>query len=77
MASPGLVGGPCLYKDPYFFRESKSSKTKAEITLMARKINERQPYEIVNQIHNQLKKIKNFSRRPKIAILGLAFKGNQ
>ena len=76
LASPGLVGGPCLHKDPYIFSESlKNSKTKAEITLMARKINERQPYEIVNQIHNQLKKIKNFSRRPKIAILGLAFKG--
>ena len=76
LASPGLVGGPCLHKDPYIFSESlKNSKTKAEITLMARKINERQPYEIVNQIHHQLQKIKNFSRRPKIAILGLAFKG--
>ncbi len=76
LASPGLVGGPCLHKDPYIFSESlKNSKTKAEITLMARKINERQPYEIVNSIYNKIRKIKNFSKNPKIIILGLAFKG--
>lgn len=76
LASPGLVGGPCLHKDPYIFSESlKKSGTKAEITLMARKINERQPYEVVKYIYQQIKKIKKFSKKPKIVILGLAFKG--
>ena len=36
---------------------------------MARKINERQPYEIVNQIHHQLKKIKNFQDVQKLQYL--------
>jgi UDP-N-acetyl-D-mannosaminuronic acid dehydrogenase len=76
IASPGLVGGPCLHKDPYIFSESlKKTGTKAEITLMARKINERQPSEIVRKISNKIKKIKNFSKKPKIVILGIAFKG--
>ena len=47
-----------------------------KITLMARKINERQPSEIANFIYNFTKKIKNFSKKPKIALIGLAFKGS-
>ena len=42
---------------------------------MARKINERQPIEIVNFIYNYLKKINNFPKRLKISLIGLAFKG--
>ena len=76
LAKPGLVGGPCLYKDPYIFSESiKKRNISAEITLMARKINERQPFEIVNFIYNYLKKINNFPKRLKISLIGLAFKG--
>ena len=74
IASPGLVGGPCLHKDPYIFSDSlKKSGIKAEITLMARKINERQPAEIVNFINKQTLKIKNFPKKPKISLIGLAF----
>jgi len=76
IASPGLVGGPCLEKDPYIFSESlRHSRTKAEITLMARKINERQPFEVVAYIKKKTNEIKNFPKNPNISILGLAFKG--
>ena len=77
IAKPGLVGGPCLYKDPYIFSESiKKKGLAAEITLIARKINERQPYEIVNFIYNLQKKTKEFPNKLRISLLGLAFKGN-
>lgn len=76
IAKPGLVGGPCLYKDPYIFSDSCSkSGVKAEITLMARKINERQPSEIVKFIYNYLKKNKKLKKSLKISLIGLAFKG--
>lgn len=76
LALPGLVGGPCLHKDPYIFSESfKDRNVRTEITLMARKINERQPGEIVNFIDKKIKKIKNFPKKFDISILGLAFKG--
>ena len=61
IARPGLVGGPCLHKDPYIFSESlKKYKIKPEITLTARKINERQPLEIVKFIYKKIfeKKLK-------------------
>ena len=76
LAKPGLVGGPCLYKDPYIFSQSiKKYGISAEITLMARKINERQPFEVVNYIYKFLKQKESFSKKPKISLIGLAFKG--
>jgi len=76
IAKPGLVGGPCLYKDPYIFSEScKKHGIGAEITLMARKINERQPYEIANFIFNYIKSKKKLKQYPDISLVGLAFKG--
>lgn len=76
IAKPGLVGGPCLYKDPYIFSESfKKYGVSAEITLTARKINERQPKEIVNFIYKHQKKVVFFPKNPKISLIGLAFKG--
>ncbi len=75
IAKPGLVGGPCLHKDPYIFSESlKKYNIKPEITLTARKINERQPSEIVKFIYKKFKKI-NKNKNLNITILGLAFKG--
>ena len=75
IAKPGLVGGPCLHKDPYIFSESlKKYNIKPEITLTARKINERQPSEIVKFIYKKFKKIKK-NKNLNITILGLAFKG--
>lgn len=73
---PGLVGGPCLEKDPYILAEGiREQGIEMEMTLTARKINERQPLEIVNYIKKQTAKIKGFPENPEIALLGLAFKG--
>ena len=52
IAKPGLVGGPCLHKDPHIYSQSLNKYgVDAEMTLMARKINERQPIEIANFIY--------------------------
>ena len=76
IANPGLVGGPCLNKDPYIFSESlKKFNIFPEITLTARKINERQPREIVNFILKKLSKKRKSKKIINISILGVAFKG--
>jgi len=76
IARPGLVGGPCLHKDPYIFSESlKKYKIKPEITLTARKINERQPLEIVKFIYDKIYKKRLKKKKIKIGLLGVAFKG--
>lgn len=73
---PGLVGGPCLEKDPYILAEGvRGQGLEMEMTLAARKINERQALEIVDYIKQQADKIKGFPEKPEIAMLGLAFKG--
>ena len=77
IAKPGLVGGPCLEKDPYIFSESfKKFNIIPEITLIARKINERQPSEIVSFILKKINKNELKRKKINISILGLAFKGN-
>ena len=76
IARPGLVGGPCLHKDPYIFSESlKKYKIKPEITLTARKINERQPSEIVKFIYDKIYEKRLKKKKIKIGLLGVAFKG--
>lgn len=73
---PGLVGGPCLEKDPHILAEGLIEKgIIPEITLAARLINERQPKEIVNYIFNMLTNLIGFPLKPTITLLGLAFKG--
>lgn len=75
VALPGLVGGPCLEKDPHIFNFSaRNTGIDMEITNAARQVNERQPYETVLKIQNEASK-RNFSSKIKIAILGMAFKG--
>ena len=76
IARPGLVGGPCLHKDPYIFSESlKKYNIKPEITLIARKINERQPSEIVEFIYNKIYERNLKGKKLKVSLLGIAFKG--
>ena len=75
LAFPGPVGGPCLIKDTYILNESlKNKKSKPNIALAARRINENLPKDIVFQLKNELKK--RFRKIEKISLLGLAFKGN-
>jgi UDP-N-acetyl-D-mannosaminuronic acid dehydrogenase len=76
VAYPGLVGGPCLEKDPHILIRSLSEAAgiDLEITRASRLVNERQPAETVAQA------LRLFARRvpgstPRVAMLGLAFKG--
>ena len=73
---PGLVGGPCLEKDPHILLESARTRGIAlEITSAGRLVNERQPEETV-RVHLQRDRTARPARvRLKINVLGMAFKG--
>lgn len=73
---PGLVGGPCLEKDPHILMESARSRgIEMEITSAGRLVNERQPEETVQFISSEIER-RNLSAGPlKINIVGMAFKG--
>ena len=72
IASPGLVGGPCLEKDSYILVNNMNNSDGKDFVLGARRFNESMEDKIVDWIkRNKLKyKINN------IGISGLAFKGN-
>ncbi|MCB4756445.1 MAG: nucleotide sugar dehydrogenase [Elusimicrobia bacterium] len=73
---PGPVGGPCLEKDPYILAEGlRELGLETEMTLISRRINERQPREAVSFIHETVRRLKGFPARPVISLMGLAFKG--
>lgn len=74
---PGLVGGPCLEKDPHILMESARSRgVDLEITSAGRLVNERQPEETVRFITSEIERRDLTSSGPlKISILGMAFKG--
>lgn len=72
---PGLVGGPCLEKDPHIlFQSAYSQGIELEITRAARAVNERQPYETVDFVAAEAAR-RGFPGDGRIALLGLAFKG--
>jgi UDP-N-acetyl-D-mannosaminuronic acid dehydrogenase len=76
VALPGLVGGPCLEKDPHILNQSAKlyGLDGLDVTVSARKVNERQPKETVDFIAQAFKN--KYSRNPKsICIAGLTFKG--
>ena len=73
---PGPVGGPCLEKDPHILAEGlQELGVKPIITLAARSVNERQPTEIVNYLASVTSKLNGFANKPKITLMGIAFKG--
>jgi UDP-N-acetyl-D-mannosaminuronic acid dehydrogenase len=75
VALPGLVGGPCLEKDPHILMHSlQSFGIDLEITRASRLVNERQPAETVAAIMN-IAKQRGLGERLRIAVFGLAFKG--
>ena len=75
VALPGLVGGPCLEKDPHILAQSAATKgIDLEITRAARLVNERQPVETVGFLASLLT-AHNVSPDAPITLLGLAFKG--
>jgi UDP-N-acetyl-D-mannosaminuronic acid dehydrogenase len=72
---PGLVGGPCLEKDPHILMESARTRgISLEITSAGRLVNERQPHETVDFINSEIER-RGLSAPLKISILGMAFKG--
>lgn len=75
VARPGLVGGPCLEKDPHILLHSLGTHgVDLEITRSARLINERQPAETVRSIIDIADR-RQTGRTLKVAVLGAAFKG--
>jgi nucleotide sugar dehydrogenase len=73
---PGLVGGPCLEKDPYILSEAlEDAGYTPVITMSARRINERQPRDVAATLHSLTLKMKGFPKKPVISLLGIAFKG--
>ena len=75
LALPGPVGGPCLIKDTYILNESLTNKkSKPNIALAARKINENLPKDIIFQVKQELQR--RFKKIDKVSLLGFAFKGN-
>jgi UDP-N-acetyl-D-mannosaminuronic acid dehydrogenase len=72
---PGLVGGPCLEKDPYILLQSARSRgIDLELTLAGRLINERQPAETVKFISDEIAR-RDLPHPLRICIAGMAFKG--
>lgn len=72
---PGLVGGPCLEKDPHILMQSARTRgIDLEITSAGRLVNERQPAETVGFISNEIVR-RNLPSPLRINILGMAFKG--
>lgn len=75
VAMPGLVGGPCLEKDPHILLQSGESRgITLEITAAGRLVNERQPTETVNFISNEINRRKLPSPL-RLRVIGMAFKG--
>ena len=75
VALPGLVGGPCLEKDPHIFNYSANKYgIDLEITKAARFVNESHPSEIVSKLIDRCYKNKSKDHL-KVTLLGMAFKG--
>ena len=73
---PGPVGGPCLSKDSHILAQSlERYGITPEIIIAARAVNENQPEEVVGFLTDYCNKTYDFPEKPKIALLGLAFKG--
>ncbi len=72
---PGLVGGPCLEKDPHILAQSARDRgIDLEITQAGRLVNERQPRETVGFVLREAER-RGLDPDLPIALLGLAFKG--
>jgi UDP-N-acetyl-D-mannosaminuronic acid dehydrogenase len=73
---PG-VGGHCIPKDPYFLLQ-RGEELGRDLPLIrtARKINEEMPHHILQKIEEALKGVEKPLEGSKIAVLGIAYKGN-
>lgn len=74
VAQPGLVGGPCLEKDPHILRASLAHEgISLDIATAARLVNERQPAETVSALLGRLRQRGDGPFN--VTVAGLAFKG--
>lgn len=72
---PGLVGGPCLEKDPHILAQSVRDRgVTLDIAPASRLVNERQPYETVDFVAAEMNR-RGIAPDAEIALLGMAFKG--
>ena len=72
--NPGLVGGPCLSKDPHILLQSmKELGMMPKMTAAARQIHEELPEQAAIFLRQLTKK--NFPEKMIISLLGIAFKG--
>lgn len=75
VALPGLVGGPCLEKDPHILLSSVAPyNTMLEITRASRLVNERQPGETVASMLAKLRE-RAGQKTFRVVVGGIAFKG--
>lgn len=73
---PGPVGGPCLEKDSHILAEGlRDLGIEPEITIAARRTNENQPKEVVTYLKSFTDGLSGFSQKPRITLMGIAFKG--
>jgi len=77
LPSPGLVGGPCLEKDPHIMSQSSIVQNNIfpNITIQARKLNENLPIHIIKYIKQFLMRNKFKITSLNILLAGIAFKG--
>jgi UDP-N-acetyl-D-glucosamine dehydrogenase len=75
---PGCgVGGHCISVDPYYLIDNaKTYGFEHEFLLLARKINNSMPEYTVELLTEELNKLGKSIKGAKIAVLGLAYKGN-
>ncbi len=73
---PGPVGGPCLEKDSYILANGlEEFGLSPEIIMTARRVNERQPAEVISDLHDFCRRSADFPNVPTITLAGIAFKG--
>jgi UDP-N-acetyl-D-mannosaminuronic acid dehydrogenase len=71
------VGGPCLEKDPHILAQAGGAmQVDMSITRAARATNEQQPEATARMIRARAARLPGFPAAPRIALLGLAFKGS-
>jgi UDP-N-acetyl-D-mannosaminuronic acid dehydrogenase len=76
MPGPG-VGGHCIPKDPYFLM-GKARELGMELRLITapRRLNESMPQHVLDKIERSLKSMGKSLEESKVAVLGIAYKGN-
>ena len=73
--SPGAgVGGHCIAVDPWFI--VNKTPDLAQMVGTARRVNDNKPKWVVEKIEQEVEKLGDLGRKPKVALLGLAFKPN-